>query len=146
VLPDHQQKIDLHQEYPCPCHRQGRLQEITLTEAFGCDRCQKIFVLQEQGHRIEELSTIYPYKSCYFWDGRRWKSVKSSSRDLVWTMLTFAFVFGDRVFSRIFWIESHPPSIINLDRYPHSYCHHRLADGPKLVSPYLWNTRVKTPS
>jgi hypothetical protein len=94
VLPDHQQKIDLHQEYPCPCHRQGRLQEITLTEAFGCDRCQKIFVLQEQGHRIEELSTIYPYKSCYFWDGRRWKSVKSSSRDLVWTMLTIGLLLS----------------------------------------------------
>jgi hypothetical protein len=94
VLPEHQQKIDLHQDYPCPCHRQGRLREITLTEAFGCDRCQKIFVLQEQGDRIEELSTTYPYKSCYFWDGRRWKLVKSSQRDLVWTMLTVALLLS----------------------------------------------------
>jgi hypothetical protein len=98
VLSNHQQKIDLHQEYPCPCHRQGRLKEITLTEAFGCSRCQKIFVLQENGYTIEELSTTYPYKYCYFWNGSRWQIVRSHKRDLIWTLfvvslLPFAIVF-----------------------------------------------------
>jgi hypothetical protein len=98
VLSNHQQKIDLHQEYPCPCHRQGRLREITLTEAFGCSRCQKIFVLQENGYIIEELSTTYPYKYCYFWNGSRWQIVRSHKRDLIWTLfvvslLPFAIVF-----------------------------------------------------
>lgn len=98
MLSNHQQKIDLHQEYPCPCHRQGRLKEITLTEAFGCSRCQKIFVLQENGYTIEELSTTYPYKYCYFWNGSRWQIVRSHKRDLIWTLfvvslLPFAIVF-----------------------------------------------------
>jgi hypothetical protein len=98
VLSNHQQKIDLHQDYPCPCHRQGRLREITLTEAFGCSRCQKIFVLQENGYTIEELSTTYPYKYCYFWNGSRWQIVRSHKRDLIWTLfvvnlLSFAIVF-----------------------------------------------------
>lgn len=88
MLSHHQQKIDLHQDYPCPCHRQGRLWEITLTEAFGCNRCQKIFVLQEHGYSIEELSTTYPYKYCYFWNGSRWQIVRSHKRDLIWTLLT----------------------------------------------------------
>ncbi len=56
------QKIDLNTEYPCPCRRKGCLLPITLTEAFGCDRCQQIFVVEESGYVIEQLSTNYPYK------------------------------------------------------------------------------------
>lgn len=68
-------KIDLTLEYPCPCRRHGRLIPITLTEAFGCDRCQQIFVVQEGGYTIEQLSTHYPYKKVWRWTGRHWAIV-----------------------------------------------------------------------
>ena len=72
-MPPHKaQKIDFNTEYPCPCRRRGRLLPITLTEALGCDRCQHIFVVEENGQIIEELSTSYPYKRAWRWTGNRW--------------------------------------------------------------------------
>ncbi len=70
-------KIDLQAEYPCPCRRRGRLVPITLTEAFGCDRCQQIFVVKESGHLLEQLSTHYPYKRVWYWTGQQWRLDRS---------------------------------------------------------------------
>ena len=66
------QKIDLQLEYPCPCRRNGTLAPIALTEAFGCNRCQQIFVLKEDGYLLEQLSTHYPYKRVWYWTGKQW--------------------------------------------------------------------------
>ena len=66
------QKIELNAEYPCPCRRRGRLLPIILTEAFGCDRCQQIFAVEEKGQAIEQLSSTYPYKRAWRWTGNRW--------------------------------------------------------------------------
>jgi len=54
------------------------LTPITLTDAFGCDRCQQIFVVQENGYTIEQLSTHYPYKKVWRWTGRQWAMVHPS--------------------------------------------------------------------
>ncbi len=67
------QKIDLNGDYPCPCRRKGHLNPITLTEAFGCNRCQQIFVVDESGYSLEQLSTHYPYKQSWHWTGYQWK-------------------------------------------------------------------------
>jgi hypothetical protein len=48
-----------------------------LTEAFGCERCNRIFVLQSDRLTIEELAATYPYKRRYYWDGNRLQIVKS---------------------------------------------------------------------
>jgi hypothetical protein len=72
------QKIDQNADYPCPCRRNGRIKPITLTEAFGCDRCQQIFVVQEDGYVIEQLSTHYPYKRSWRWTGQQWRLDRSS--------------------------------------------------------------------
>lgn len=72
------QKIDLNTEYPCPCRRRGALVPITLTEAFGCNRCQQIFVVEESGYVIEQLSTSYPYKKAWRWSGHRWNTANAS--------------------------------------------------------------------
>jgi hypothetical protein len=69
------QKIELDTDYPCPCRRRGRLTPITLTEAFGCSRCQQIFVVEEGGYVIEQLSTTYPYKRSWRWTGHQWNVV-----------------------------------------------------------------------
>ena len=66
------QKIDFNVDYPCPCRRRGRLIPITLTEAFGCDRCQQLFVVEDSGYVLEQLSTSYPYKKAWRWKGNRW--------------------------------------------------------------------------
>lgn len=65
-------KIDLNVDYPCPCRRRGRLVPITLTEAFGCDRCQQLFVVENNGYVLEQLSPSYPYKKAWRWMGNRW--------------------------------------------------------------------------
>jgi hypothetical protein len=52
---------------------------MVLTEAFACDRCRRIFVLQEDGLTIEELAATYPYKRRYYWNGSRFQSVRSMS-------------------------------------------------------------------
>jgi hypothetical protein len=69
----HPHKVDLTEEYPCPCHLKGKLQQIVLTEAFGCQRCHRIFVVEADGCTIEELATTYPYKRQYTWNGTSWQ-------------------------------------------------------------------------
>ena len=58
---------------------------ITLTEAFGCDRCQQIFVVNEGGDSIEQLATTYARKRVWRWTGRQWSVVRSTlvSQDLL---------------------------------------------------------------
>jgi len=70
-------KIDLTQDYPCPCRRRGRLTPIALTEAFGCDRCQQIFVVEDSGHVLEQLSSNYPYKRAWRWTGQQWSAINA---------------------------------------------------------------------
>ena len=81
MRPQKAQKIDLNTEYPCPCRRRGHLLPITLTEAFGCDRCQQIFVVEENGQVIEQLSSSYPYKRAWRWTGHRWISAHQGLRE-----------------------------------------------------------------
>jgi hypothetical protein len=82
-------KIDLNREYPCPCRRKGKLLPIILTEAMGCDRCQKIFVLTKNGQFIEEVSSTYPDKKAWCWTGKGWHPIYTSWLDAK-TYLTFS--------------------------------------------------------
>ncbi len=64
-------------DYPCPCSRQGRLQPIILTEALGCNRCQKIFAVEENGYVLQQVSTSSPYKKMWYWTGTKWRVINS---------------------------------------------------------------------
>jgi hypothetical protein len=90
-----QQKIDLSEKYPCPCCR-GQLQQIVLTEAFGCDRCQKIFALQSDGLGIEQTSS--PYQNCWQWNGKKWQAKATAPRGswiiVMGLALTVVFLIG----------------------------------------------------
>ncbi|NEQ29513.1 MAG: hypothetical protein F6K04_00705 [Leptolyngbya sp. SIO4C5] len=91
------QKVDLTADYPCPCRRRGRIVPIALTEAFGCDRCQQIFVLREDGYVIEQLSTHYPYKRAWRWVNQQWTLDRGSlSRNYL--PFLFFFIFGIAIF------------------------------------------------
>jgi hypothetical protein len=68
-----------------------------LTEAFGCDRCQQIFVVQEDGYVIEQLSTHYPYKRLWRWTGQQWK-LDRSSLSVSYLPLVVLASFGIMVF------------------------------------------------
>ncbi|MFM5887368.1 MAG: hypothetical protein ACKPFD_13225 [Dolichospermum sp.] len=76
MQPQKPDKIDLNIEYTCPCRRQGQLIPITLTEAFGCDRCQQIFIVEENGYVLKQLSTTYSYKRAWSWQGNSWHLVQ----------------------------------------------------------------------
>jgi hypothetical protein len=70
------------------------LKPIVLTEAFGCDRCQKIFVLQENGYVLEQLSTTYPYKRAWQWTGHQWNLAHSTlSRSYIPLTLAIMLAF-----------------------------------------------------
>ena len=99
VQPQKTQKIDLSVDYPCPCRRHGRLIPITLTEAFGCDRCQQLFVVEENGYVLEQLSTSYPYKRAWRWLGNRW-SVSKPRLGQSYLPVALLVVFG----LLIFWL------------------------------------------
>ncbi len=71
-------KIDQSTDYPCPCRRSGQLRPISLTEAFGCNLCQQIFIIQEDGYTLEPVSTYYPYRRTWQWTGSHWKLQPSS--------------------------------------------------------------------
>ncbi len=76
MQPQKADKIDLNMEYSCPCRRKGQLIPIVLTDAFGCDRCQQIFVVEENGYILEQLSTTYPYKRAWRWKGNSWQIIQ----------------------------------------------------------------------
>ncbi|MEM8828483.1 MAG: hypothetical protein AAGE96_03890 [Cyanobacteria bacterium P01_G01_bin.19] len=84
-------KIDLNSEYPCPCRRKGTLKPIVLTEALGCDRCQQIFVIKNDGRVIEQLYSIYKKKS-WQWTGKRWKNVYTRWKQSFLVFLPFLAV------------------------------------------------------
>ncbi len=73
--------IDLNNKYPCPCRRKGCLLGIALTEALGCDRCGQIFIVIKEGQAIEQLSSIYPYKSAWRWNGKNWKRLNNGIKE-----------------------------------------------------------------
>ena len=97
VRPQKSQQIDLNSDYPCPCRRRGKIVPIALTEAFGCDRCQQIFVVTKNYHVLEQLSTHYPYKRAWRWDGHQWILDRSTLRRSYLPFLLFLF-FGAVVF------------------------------------------------
>jgi hypothetical protein len=98
VRPQKPFKIDLNQEYLCPCHRRGCLKPIILTEALGCDRCQQIFVVDENAQMIEQLSSSYPYKRAWRWTGHHWVLIRprlaQSYFPLILGMAFFLFSSG----------------------------------------------------
>jgi hypothetical protein len=51
-----------------------------LTEAFGCDRCKQIFVVDEKNQEIELVSSPSPAKRLWRWNGYRWRVVNPHSQ------------------------------------------------------------------
>uniref|UniRef100_UPI0030840BB5 hypothetical protein n=1 Tax=Petrachloros mirabilis TaxID=2918835 RepID=UPI0030840BB5 len=102
MLPAKAVKVDLDAVYPCPCRRQGSLLPIALTEAFGCDRCQQIFVIKPDGHTLEQLSGHYPYKRLWYWNGQNWQALRQKTGEQLWVFgLGLAFLV---VLPLIFWL------------------------------------------
>lgn len=50
-------------------------------DAFGCDRCQQIFVVTESGDQIEQVSSGAIYRRLWRWAGTRWLSVRPPLRE-----------------------------------------------------------------
>ncbi|WP_232014488.1 hypothetical protein [cyanobacterium endosymbiont of Rhopalodia gibberula] len=65
VRPQKLTKLDLSNDYSCLCRQQYPLFPIVLTKSFVRDRCQQIFVFEENKQIIERLSL-----SCLYW--RSW--------------------------------------------------------------------------
>jgi len=97
VQPRKPEKIDLNTQYNCPCRRRGYLVPITLTEAFGCDSCQNIFVVEDNGYILEQLSHHHGYKRAWRWIGNSWQIVHPNLGESYLPMtlgIIFFLVFG----------------------------------------------------
>jgi hypothetical protein len=94
-------KIDHDKDYPCPCRRRGRLFPIYLTEAFGCDLCQQIFSLEENGYTIEQLNSIYPYKKSWRWTGYHWIAAHKGMKDSLLPLILISFCIVIIIFFRL---------------------------------------------
>ncbi len=46
---------------------------IYLTDAFGCDRCPQMFVLNDEGCLVEQLTGGHPDARAWRWTGQQWK-------------------------------------------------------------------------
>jgi hypothetical protein len=72
-------KIDLDQIYPCPCPRKrGKLKPITLTNAFGCDRCSLLFELENDGYSLLQLGGLDSQRHLWQWVGK-WQAIRESN-------------------------------------------------------------------
>jgi Flp pilus assembly protein TadB len=67
---------------------------ISMTDAFGCDRCHHIFTVDEKHCHLQQLSTLYAGKKAWFWNGSQWKPAQSGIRDsvLAWLFLMLPVV------------------------------------------------------
>jgi hypothetical protein len=73
--------------YPCPCRRRAQLVPIILTDAFGCDRCPHIFVMEEEGRLVEQLTMGYPYPRAWRWTGETWRLIQSQQDRWFWLVM-----------------------------------------------------------
>lgn len=74
-LPVHAKEIpqlDPNQAYPCPACKQGVLIPITLTDAWGCDRCKQIFEQRDEPNTVGKLATPYNRQRTWRWNGQQW--------------------------------------------------------------------------
>ena len=84
VRPQEPEKLDLSNDYPCPCWRWGRFFLTILTEVLGYDWDQQIFVVKENRQMIEQLSSSFPYKRSWLWTGCcYWLGVRPSLEKVV---------------------------------------------------------------
>ena len=64
--------LELDRSYPCPACKHGSLIPITLTEAWGCDRCKQIFECTTELNAISKLGSPYPHQKTWKWNGKQW--------------------------------------------------------------------------
>jgi hypothetical protein len=69
------------QSYPCPCHRHGKLVPIYLTEAFGCDRCPRMFVLESDGRLVQQRIGSEMEARSWRWVGQDWQLIAPHQDD-----------------------------------------------------------------
>lgn len=95
------QLLDPNQVYPCPSCKQGALVPITLTEAWGCDRCKQIFELRSEPNTIEKLTTPYPRQQIWLWTGKHWVLKSSPLKDIVTALMVWARLL---LLPALFWV------------------------------------------
>ncbi len=95
------QLLDLNQVYPCPSCRQGSLVPITLTEAWGCDRCKQIFELRPEPNTVEKLTTPYPRQQIWQWTGKHWVLKSSLFKIIAATLAVWARLL---LLPALFWM------------------------------------------
>jgi hypothetical protein len=86
--------LDPNQTYPCPACRHGVLVSITLTDAWGCDRCKQIFETRDEPGTLSKLTTPYHRQHVWRWTGKEWVLGSYPLRAKAPNTYIFAFFLG----------------------------------------------------
>jgi hypothetical protein len=75
-----QRLLSYQDVYLCPICRRGKIEALTLMDAFACNFCRHIFTanLREQSVHVEDSSQPMTWR----WTGRTWQAANQPDRDL----------------------------------------------------------------
>ncbi|MBO9999686.1 MAG: hypothetical protein J7641_11905 [Cyanobacteria bacterium SID2] len=90
-MPGSPTPLDYRETYPCPLCRRGKLSGLTLVEAFGCNGCSHIFVLNPSRQSVRAVDRSPPLT--WRWDGRRWQTSQREDVSLGWGEWSIAMAF-----------------------------------------------------
>lgn len=91
-MTDFSETLDLRGDYPCPLCRRGRLNELTLMDALGCQNCGHLFEanLAKQSVRAIDRSPPLTWR----WTGRGWRAAHRDDVAVGWTTWVAAGAFA----------------------------------------------------
>ncbi|NES83662.1 MAG: hypothetical protein F6K10_20870 [Moorea sp. SIO2B7] len=101
---DLSQRFNSKDVYPCPVCRHGKIEPLTLMEAFACNFCNHIFTANLEQQLLKMADSQFPLTWC--WNGRTWRGLQREGVNLGWGygVAAIAFVLL-------------PPSLVGLSAY-----------------------------
>lgn len=83
--------LNLHEDYPCPVCRVGKISPMPLMEAMSCDFCHEIFTVNLESQQIKMPSRQPPL--VWRWNGWKWNQAELEGVELGWGYVLAAIAF-----------------------------------------------------
>ncbi|MCG6133705.1 MULTISPECIES: hypothetical protein [Nostocaceae] len=83
--------FDIKGDYPCPVCRIGKISQMPMMEAMGCDFCHEIFTVNPEQQQIKMPSRQPPLT--WRWNGFNWTEAQLEGVELGWGYVLAAISF-----------------------------------------------------
>ncbi|MEB3827964.1 hypothetical protein [Phormidium sp. CCY1219] len=90
--------------YHCPVCRYGKISELPMMDAFGCQFCNHIFSADIENNSVKLADSSLPLT--WYWNGRRWQGAHRAGVELGWPIWIAAIA-----------IVALPPTVVGLAAY-----------------------------